>query len=200
MTETERQTIIETMLYFSAQKRLATVEELYRYQVRGRIPRDRISSIIGTIPEIRFERGLYGFADEFKQLQTLRQEKQRETLRRLRKIQRYGRVLISLPYVRAIFVAGSLSFSTGNAKKSSDIDVFVVLAPHRIWLGRLYLTLVTHVLGIRRRGEYDENLFCLNHYVTSDNLSRYDHDIYSAELYSDYIAIGSSSQEVRIEP
>jgi hypothetical protein len=62
-------------------------------------------------------------------------------------------------------------------------------------VGRLLLTLATQILGIRRRGEYDENLFCLNHYVTQSNLERCDHDMYSALLYSDYIAVGQESRQ-----
>ncbi len=190
------QSLTETLILFSVHRRLATKEELYHYQYRTNIPLDEISSEALAIPGVIYRAGMYGFEDEFEDLWKLRQEMDRETIRRYRKIQRYGKILISIPYIRGIFVAGSLAFSSGNAKEGSDIDVFVVTAVDRIWLARFGITLVTQLLGIRRRGSYDENLFCLNHYVTEDALYRKDHDIYSAELYSDYIPVGQESSEM----
>lgn len=193
MSQSITPSLVDTLILFSVHRRLATKEELYHYQYQTTIPLEEISAVALAVPGVMYQDGMYGFEDEFEHLWKLRQEMDRETIRRYRKIRRYGKVLISIPYIRGIFVAGSLAFSSGNAKQGSDIDIFVVTAPNRIWLGRLGITLMTQFLGIRRRGEYDENLFCLNHFVTEDNLYRGDHDIYSAELYSDYIPVGAES-------
>jgi predicted nucleotidyltransferase len=172
-----------------------TKEELYRYQFQTSIPLSEIHQSALAVPGIKYQNGFYGFASEFQELWTLRQIKDRESLRRYRKIQRYGKLLISCPFVRGVFVAGSLTFASGNANQNSDIDVFVVSADQKIWIARLFITMITQIFGIRRRGDYDENLFCLNHYVTESNLYRDDQDMYSALLYSDYLAIGRESQQ-----
>lgn len=189
-----KSTLTDTLILFSIYRRLATQEELYRYQYKTNISRSDIHQAALAVPGVIYRDGFYGFESEFQELWEVRQEKDRETLRRYRKIQRYGKFLISMPFIRGVFVAGSLTFSSGNPSKSSDIDLFVVTADQYIWIARLGITLLTHILGIRRRGEYDENLFCLNHYITESQMYRSDHDMYSALLYSDYLPIGKDSQ------
>jgi|694.fasta_scaffold12109_5 hypothetical protein len=186
--------LLYTLAYANSQKRLLTLEEIYRYQIGSNYSISELGFEITKIPQIRTENGLYGLNINFDELLNLRQEKGRESIRRYRRIIKYARLLISIPYIKGIFLAGSSSFSTGNAKKSSDIDIFIVTDPNRMWFARFWLTIITQVLGIRRSGELEENRFCLNHYITSNNLERLDRTLYAAQLYSDYVAIGSDSR------
>jgi predicted nucleotidyltransferase len=186
--------LLYTLAYANSQKRLLTLEEIYRYQIGSTYSLSELALEIAKIPQIRTENGLYGLDIDFVELINLRQEKGRESLRRYRRVIKYAKLLISIPYIKAIFLAGSSSFSTGNAKKSSDIDIFIVTDPKRMWFARFWLTIITQVLGIRRVGELEENRFCLNHYITANNLERQDHTLYASQLYSDYIAIGAESQ------
>lgn len=188
--------LLQTFAYANAQRRLLTLEEVYRYQIKTQYTLSEIASEIAKIPQITTKQGLYGLTLDFEELLALRQEKGRESIRRYRRVKHFGRLLISIPYIRGLFLAGSSSFSTGNAKKESDIDVFIVTKAHRMWLTRLLITSITHILGIRRAGVIEENRFCLNHYITDNALTRPDHTLYSAQLYSDYIAIGEESQEI----
>jgi predicted nucleotidyltransferase len=186
--------LLYTLAYANSQKRLLTLEEIYRYQIGSTYSLSELALEIAKIPQIRTENGLYGLDIDFVELINLRQEKGRESIRRYRRVIKYAKLLISIPYIKAIFLAGSSSFSTGNAKKSSDIDIFIVTDPKRMWFARFCLTIITQILGIRRVGELEENRFCLNHYITANNLERQDHTLYAAQLYSDYIAIGADSQ------
>ncbi len=188
--------LLQTFAYANAQRRLLTLEEVYRYQIKTQYTLSEIASEIPKMPQITTKQGLYGIVHDFEELLALRQEKGRESIRRYRQVKRYARLLISIPYIRGIFLAGSSSFSTGNAKKESDIDIFIVTKANTMWLARLLLTSITHILGIRRTGMIEENRFCLNHYVTDNALFRPDHTLYSAQLYSDYIAIGTESQKL----
>ena len=188
--------LLQTFAYANAQRRLLTLEEVYRYQIKTQYTLSQIASEIPKIPQITTQYGLYGLRVDFDELLALRQEKGRESIRRYRRIKAYAKLLISIPYIRGIFLAGSSSFSTGNAKKESDIDVFIITKANKMWLARLLLTSITHILGIRRAGMIEENRFCLNHYITDNALSRPDHTLYSAQLYSDYIAIGAESQNI----
>jgi predicted nucleotidyltransferase len=183
-----------TLAYANSQKRLFTLEEIYRYQIGSKYSLSELVLEIAKITQIRTENGLYGLYIDFEELLNLRQEKGRESIRRYRRVIKYAKILISIPYIKGIFLAGSSSFSTGNAKKSSDIDIFIVTNPKRMWFARFFLTIITQALGIRRAGELEENRFCLNHYITANNLERLDYTLYAAQLYSDYIAIGLDSQ------
>ncbi|MBI3255808.1 MAG: hypothetical protein HYZ63_02455 [Candidatus Andersenbacteria bacterium] len=75
-------------------------------------------------------------------------------------------VLASLPFIRALLASGSLAID--NTKRSSDLDLFVIVGEKRIWTARLCLLLFTQLLGKRRT--YAQvaapDKVCLNHYVT----------------------------------
>jgi predicted nucleotidyltransferase len=186
--------LLKTLAYAYSQKRLLTIEEIYRYQIGSTYSLSELALEIAKIPQIKVKNSLYGLVHSFDDFMALRQEKGRESIRRYRRVIKYARLLISIPYIKAIFLAGSSSFSTGNAKKSSDIDIFIVTDPKRMWFARFCLTIITQILGVRRVGELEENRFCLNHYITANNLERQDHTLYASQLYSDYIAIGVESQ------
>jgi len=190
------QDLLKTFAYFTAQKRLVTIEEVHRYQLHTRYTLQELETQLQHIPQIHYQNGLYGLKEYYDTLLPLRQEKGRESLRRYRRLQKYGQLLTNLPYIRGVFIAGSTGFSTGNAKKSSDIDLFIVTKANTIWISRIIITIITHILGIRRVGDNEENRICLNHYITDNNLIRSDQTIYSAQLYADYIALGHHSQQV----
>ncbi|MFB6225014.1 MAG: hypothetical protein ABEI13_00980, partial [Candidatus Paceibacteria bacterium] len=106
---------------------------------------------------------------------------------RFRRVRRFQKLLRSAPFVRSLFLAGSGTIS--NSKETSDIDFFVVTAENRIWTARFFLTLMTHIRGIRRHGDKEANRMCLNHYVSETNLTRTDHDVYAAHLYGTLIPL-----------
>lgn len=188
--------LLKTLAYAYSQKRLLTIEEIHRYQIETNYTLEEIKSELPKIPQVKVQNALYGLEYNFENMIALRHEKGRESIRRYRRVIKYARLLISIPYIKGIFLAGSSSFSTGNAKKSSDIDIFIVTNPNRMWFARFWLTIITQILGVRRAGELEENRFCLNHYITANNLERLDHTLYAAQLYSDYIAIGAESHSI----
>lgn len=99
---------------------------------------------------------------------------------------RVGRLLQYVPFVRGIFVTGSLAIM--NTNDESDLDLLIVTHPKRIWLTRLLLLFVTQLTG-RRRTHWDRKApdkICLNHYVTETSLAvaRPIRTLYTAMLYT----------------
>ena len=82
---------------------------------------------------------------------------------RQRLIRRYTRLLRHVPFVRGVALAGSQSF--GVEKEGSYIDLFIVTAPHFLWVARTAVTFTLQILGVRRHGTRIANRFCLNHYT-----------------------------------
>lgn len=78
---------------------------------------------------------------------------------------RVARLLRILPNVRLVAVCNNLAFS--NARQQSDVDLFIVTAPERIWLTRFLVTAVVHALGLRRHGDKIADRCCLSFYVTA---------------------------------
>lgn len=186
--------ILDTMIFFSLNKRLVTKEEIYQYQIKSKISFDELELLLVKIPKIIFKKGLYGFDWEFDKLFKLRQNKIRESIKRFRKVRKYAKLLINIPFIKGAFLAGSTAFSTGNANSQSDIDVFIVTEKNRIWFARFSVMIITKIFRIGRRGDFDENLFCLNHFVTENYLQRFNYDLYASEIYIDFLPIGKNSQ------
>lgn len=68
--------------------------------------------------------------------------------------------------VRMIAVCNNFSYSEG-----SDIDLFIIIRKGRMWLTRFLITILVHLLGVRRHGQKVANRICLSFYITDDNLN-----------------------------
>lgn len=77
-------------------------------------------------------------------------------------------ILQMAPYVRMIGLVGSLA--RGEATKDSDIDFFIVTKKNRLWTGRAFVTVLTHLTGFRRYGPKITGRICLNCYQIEDHL------------------------------
>jgi len=79
-------------------------------------------------------------------------------------------------------VCNNLAF--GKVDKDSDIDLFIVAKSGRLFLVRIFVTLLFQVMGIRRHGDKVAGRFCLSFFVDEDrlDLSRIaiENDIYLA--------------------
>lgn len=99
-----------------------------------------------------------------------------------KKTARIFRVLSAVPFMRGVWVSGSLAME--NSREESDVDVIVVARSGRIWTVRTFLTVLTWFLGAHRHGHKTANRICLNHYITDNSLSIPFQSLYTAELYA----------------
>ena len=194
MTQKEFDKSIQvTVQYFHVLGKPLTEVEMYQYlfgEKAKELTFFEFTRLLRESPWVQksliLQRGVYVHIDEQNKVLT-RHNRIRVSIGRFKKVKRYLWLLHSAPFVDSLFLAGSVPIS--NSKSSSDIDFFLVTRNDRIWIGRIWITLLTHLFKVRRHGEKDANRFCLNHYVTDENLYRDDHDVYSAELYSDYFPL-----------
>lgn len=73
-----------------------------------------------------------------------------------------------IPFVRMVAVCNTLAIDA--AKESSDIDLLIIIKEKRIWTARLLITVVAHVLRIRRHGQKIAGRICLSFYMTHKHL------------------------------
>ena len=78
----------------------------------------------------------------------------------------YGTYMRSVPFTKMIAVCNNLAYD--NPSEQSDIDLFIVVEPGRMWLARFLITLILHFYGVRRHGGKIAGRFCLSFFVTSD--------------------------------
>ncbi len=114
------------------------------------------------------------------------------------RVRRFFALARFAPYLRAAFVCNTLARS--YARPESDIDMFVVAAPGRIWLARLFVTGLAAFLGVRPTATRSADRICLSFFVTEDALDlkplAIDGDVYLPhwiqELYPVYDEAGAA--------
>lgn len=102
------------------------------------------------------------------------------------------------PWLRAAFVCNTLARSCARAE--SDLDVFVVTAPGRLWLTRLFVTGLAALLRVRPTAEVSADRVCLSFFAAEDALDlkplAIEDDVYLAhwvhELYPVYDESGAA--------
>jgi len=82
-------------------------------------------------------------------------------------------IIKRFPYVRAVMVTGSLSKNSSD--KTSDLDFMVITAPGRLWISRTLLTLFKKIFLLN-----SYKYFCINYYVTENELEIKDRNVYTA--------------------
>jgi predicted nucleotidyltransferase len=111
-----------------------------------------------------------------------------------KKLRRVFKILIIVPFVRGIFVSGSLALE--NSKDDSDVDIIVVAKYGRIWTVRTLMTALTFILGVRRYGKKTKDRICLNHYITDKSLQIPFESIYNAESYVHLVNVYAEDESI----
>ncbi len=100
---------------------------------------------------------------------------------KLKTIRRVVYFLRFCPFVRMIAVTGRIAMK--NAEKRSDLDLFIVLKRGRIFTGRIFVTLLVHLMGKRRYGNKIANRICLNYFVADDSMEITVKDLFASSEY-----------------
>jgi Nucleotidyltransferase domain. len=113
--------------------------------------------------------------------------------KRIKTAVKYSRVISCFPYVRGVFISGSLSKHV--MKPDSDIDFFIITKPGRLWACRAFLTLYKKIFLANSFRN-----FCINYFIDTESLEIPDKNIYTAteivtlipmfnyELYREFMA------------
>jgi hypothetical protein len=92
---------------------------------------------------------------------------------KIRTARKFSRLISGFPFVRAVWISGSLS--KGYLGPNDDIDYFIVTKPGRLWLTRTLLTLFKKIFLLN---SYKN--FCINYFVDTNNLQIKEHNLYQA--------------------
>lgn len=85
------------------------------------------------------------------------------------KVEKYLHFLNFVPFLRMVAVCNNLAFS--NLNKDSDIDLFIVAKKGRLFIVRTFVTVILHLLGVRRHGKKVAGRFCLSFFVDDSFLN-----------------------------
>ena len=112
---------------------------------------------------IIFQFGLYYQTQNEPDWSLRRQECNRRADRILPVAQRMARLIGSFPFIRGVFVSGSLS--KHSMKADSDIDFFLITEPGRLWLARTLLVVFKKIFLFN-----SHKYFCVNYFVDTKHL------------------------------
>ncbi len=86
---------------------------------------------------------------------------------------RMSRLIYFFPFVRGVFISGSLS--KGVVPEDADIDYFIVTKRNRLWIARTLLVIFKRMflLGSKK-------FFCVNYFVDEDHMEIPDKNIFTA--------------------
>ncbi len=196
MTVNLRNPILATIIYYDIFNYPLTLVEVYKFLINpGRIV--RLEGGIGEIDlgdifneldrliksRIIGEKNGFYFIGNREELYQLRIEKYKIADEKWKKFLRLAKFLALAPYLRGVFASGSLAVS--NTEKSSDFDVLIIAESGRLYTCRLFLWLISSVLGARRKKHQKiaPNKLCFNHYITDDNLRLTHESLFNAQTY-----------------
>ena len=89
------------------------------------------------------------------------------------KAKKYSGIISGFPFVKAVFISGSMS--KGFMDKNSDIDYFVITTPGRLWFCRTMLMLFKKMFLLN-----SHKYFCVNYFVDERHLEIPDCNVFTA--------------------
>lgn len=95
-------------------------------------------------------------------------------VKQLKTAQRVAKFLSRFPYVKAVAVSGSLSKNFASDK--TDIDLFIITAPNRLWIARTCMHLFKKLTFLTGR----QHRYCMNYYVDEQEPEITEKNIFTA--------------------
>lgn len=169
------QSFIRKLIYFDIFSHPLTAREIFDYCDLPAIDRKegyRILKDLTSRKLLNCESGYYFLGNDSSKV-VRRLEGNLLANLRLKDARKYAAIAAAFPFVRAVFISGSLSKMV--MKQDSDIDFFIITEPQKLWVCRALLTVYKKLfLGNSHRN------FCLNYFIDSDNLEIPDKNIFTA--------------------
>ncbi|TSC76269.1 MAG: hypothetical protein G01um101431_890 [Parcubacteria group bacterium Gr01-1014_31] len=167
--------VLRTLAYFDVFDYPLTALEVQRWLWRKRASASEVVQVLQQLEQARRLQRVHGYYHLPGRSAAVAARWQRylDAELKFRRALRAAGWLRWLPAVRLVAVCNNAAY--GNAKTESDIDLFIVVAPGRLWLTRLAVTVIMQLLGLRRHGGRIANRCCLSFYVTANaaDLSRF---------------------------
>jgi len=131
-----REAILNLLSYYAIWKVPIEFDRLYDgLQIRAGqlMVRKQLDTLIRQ-KKVRLIDGRYGLA---KQSYSSQRKLQPHHTKLIRKARRWGRAIGALPFVKAVVVVNSVAI--GNIHQDSDIDLFIITSPNRIFITKGFL-------------------------------------------------------------
>lgn len=174
-TENHKQCIISTLAYYDLFNYPLTLAEINRFchyiSFNKVVTQQTIDELIHEGVVFKTD-SFYSLRDD-RTLQNKRTNGNKLAEKRWKIARPIARFISFFPYVRGVWVSGSLS--KNYMEKSSDIDFFIVTEPDKLWVCRSLLILFKKIMLLN-----SHKYFCVNYFIDSQSLQIPDQNIFTA--------------------
>jgi len=132
---------------------------------------------------IQQKNGLY-FLNGRENILATRQQRYNYTNRKIKIARRFARLFGLCPFVKTVALANIIG--SHNLRDGSDIDFFIITAPQRIWLTRLYCAGLAKILNVRPTAQNKKDKVCLSFYISTSHLDLSDLRLTGQDPYFDH--------------
>ena len=171
-----QQDILRTLAYFDVFAYPLSGEQIYTYLPRNSVSPPQVEETLNSLVMsglVQSANGFYFFPDRPASVITERLQNEIRAARMMKRVRRIAFFLRQVPFVRAVFITGSLSKNV--AGPSSDADFMIVTAPNRLWITKMFLTAFRRVFLLN-----SIRYFCLNLFVTEKGFPFLDQNVFNA--------------------
>lgn len=185
-----RQTaILKTLAYADIFNQSLSADELTKYLI-GYKAKDASELNLQNISAVRSQNDNWVLSGREELLQ-LKESQILNTKYKIQQVEKYLSIFRLLPWIKAVGITGSVA--AGTPTPTDDIDLLIITDPKRMWLSRLLLTAMLNLVNKRRKPNAKlnqiNNKFCLNMWLSQDNLTEEHHDLYTANELARIIPI-----------
>jgi hypothetical protein len=166
-------TVLKVLLYFDLFSHPLLAEEVYTYANMGTLVdlKEKLSDLVER--DLVFEYEGFYMTQEKPEWVTKRHNCNRRADEFLPIAHKKARFIASFPFVRAVFVSGSLSKHSMSAE--SDIDFFIIAEAERLWIGRTLMMLYKKIFLFN-----SHKYFCINYFIDTNHLEIEEKNLFTA--------------------
>lgn len=171
-----QQDILRTLSYFDIFSYPLSAEQVYTYLPRNSVSIAQVGETLDSLVScgvVQHSHSFYFLADRTTSVVAERLQNEIRASRMMKRVRWIAFLLRQVPFVRAVFITGSLSKNV--AGPSSDADFMIVTAPNRLWITKMFLTAIRRVFLLN-----SIRYFCLNLFVTENGFPFLDRNIFNA--------------------
>ena len=167
--------LMRALWYFEIFRHPLTAEELHQY---SQLPDVSVQLVKNKLAELVESGSVFQYGQYFQSVEdpgwvSRRHDFNQRADRFLPMARRMARFIGSFPFIRGVFVSGSLSKHC--MPPDGDIDFFIITTPGRLWLARTLLVLFKKLFLFN-----SHKYFCVNYFVDTQHLKIEEQNLFTA--------------------
>lgn len=161
--------VLETVVFFDMFDYPMAAWELFRFLPVKAEPTEVVAAAeqLVLIGKLAIVRGFFCLPDR-NNIVDERQKRYAFTKRKIKRAGMVASVFSLVPWVKAVAVANLIG--AGNLRDDSDIDLFIVAEPRRIWLVRFFLVAIAMFFRWRPSEGDSRDKICLSFFLSGDDM------------------------------